>query len=330
VLRANHAVRLGLRAATRNPELAFAKALIDQAGTLLALLPILLFAIALAGLSAADPIQLALRAAEAVQRVRWPLAGAAAAAGLVGWTLGAAFWSGALPLLAADAELGRRPPSGNFFLLVARGVARIVPAAIVTWLLTVLSAAALIASFASAFVGLVHRPPALIVALALLATLAIAGGVAVDLLARLTLVRAAVFSDGPATAVARAASLLGQRLGACYALTAAFLLLELVVASAAAAIGGIFAGTLLDPGVELISIGPRIALGLVTGVVLSWIEVARFGALAALAADAEGLIDEPAPPEPPPPPARVVEAIPAAELVVEALPIPPGEPPKQD
>src|SRR5689334_20983788 len=39
VLRANRAVRLGLRASSRNPELAFGKGLLDAIGTLLALLP---------------------------------------------------------------------------------------------------------------------------------------------------------------------------------------------------------------------------------------------------------------------------------------------------
>src|SRR3954464_14381998 len=49
MLRANQAVRLGLRAASRNPELSFAKALIDQGGNLLAVLPLVLGALLVAG-----------------------------------------------------------------------------------------------------------------------------------------------------------------------------------------------------------------------------------------------------------------------------------------
>src|SRR5438128_11318535 len=39
VLRANQAVRLGLRAASRNPELSFGKTLLDAVGSLLSMLP---------------------------------------------------------------------------------------------------------------------------------------------------------------------------------------------------------------------------------------------------------------------------------------------------
>ena len=51
MLRANHAVRLGLRASTRNPELSFGKALLDTLGTALSLLPWLMVGLALVGLA---------------------------------------------------------------------------------------------------------------------------------------------------------------------------------------------------------------------------------------------------------------------------------------
>jgi hypothetical protein len=66
----------------------------------------------------------------------------------------------------------------------------------------------------------------------------------------------------------------------------------------------------LDPKGQLLALGPRLAVGLAAAAVFAWLEVARMGALAALAADAEGLID-PREPEPPP----------IAEVVVEALPV---------
>src|SRR5438309_8181911 len=131
VLRANQAVRIGLRAASRNPELAFGKALLDQGGSLLSLLPVALVGVAIFALSGGEPLQALLRMAAALERARWSLLGASIAAALLAWVLGVAFWSGALPLLAADAELGARPPPGNFLLLVGRGFGRVLPAAFV-------------------------------------------------------------------------------------------------------------------------------------------------------------------------------------------------------
>src|SRR5712691_8593637 len=118
MLRANQAVRLGLRAATRNPELAFAKALVDLAGTALALLPAAVAAYAVfAVATGADPLVDAVRALHVLRSMRWSLVSAVASAALLSWMLSIVFWSGALPVLAADAELSRRPPPGLFFLL---------------------------------------------------------------------------------------------------------------------------------------------------------------------------------------------------------------------
>src|SRR5438477_226273 len=188
MLPARLAVRLGLRAATRNPELSFGKALLDALGTVLSLLP----------------------------------------------------WLLAVALLAASV--------GRFAML------------------------------------------------ALLASVAILFGVLLDVLAALILVRAAAFADTASKAFASAASLLGRRLGACIAMELAFALLQLIVASAAALFSGIVAGG-LEPAVQILSVPLRLSVGLAFTAVFAWITVARHGAFAALAADAEGLIE--LPPEPP-------------------------------
>ncbi|TMA24995.1 MAG: hypothetical protein E6J88_10245 [Deltaproteobacteria bacterium] len=62
----------------------------------------------------------------------------------------------------------------------------------------------------------------------------------------------------------------------------------------------------LDLDAEFLALAPRVAAGLAFAAVFAWLEVGRMGALAALAADAEGLIETPA----------------VAEPVVEALPVP--------
>src|SRR3989442_4151345 len=126
MLRANQAVRLGLRAASRNAELSFAKGLINQGGNLLALLPIAFAAILIAALARGDALRSALLAARALAGLRWPVLGGIAAALSIALAASLLFWAGAVPLLAADAELNRRPPPGNFALLVSRGAARTV------------------------------------------------------------------------------------------------------------------------------------------------------------------------------------------------------------
>ncbi len=307
MLRANQAVRIGLRAATRNPELAFGKALLDWIGNALAAAP-LLFALILISLFAADrgldalgPLVRALRA------VGWATAGGVTAALALSFVAAMAFWSGALPLLAADAEMDARPPPGNFAVLAARGVGRVL-----SFFFTIACAVALtvgVPAFA------LRRSVALLAGIAAVVTVALVGGVLVDLLTRLMLVRAAAFGDGVSAAFGRAASLLGSRLGACLVVAAAFIVLELVLATAAGAIGGAISSTsLFDPDLELLALAPRIALGLATAAVLSWLEVARLGALAALAADAEGLVPTPSEEISPPP-------APMAEPVIEALPV---------
>jgi len=140
---------------------------------------------------------------------------------------------------------------------------------------------------------------------------ALLGHLLLDLLARLTLVRAAAFGDPATAAFGRAASLLGERLGTFLLVSVAFTFLELVVASAAAALTGALSGAaVFRLATEILAVAPRAAVGLAAAAVFAWLEVGRMGALAAVAADLEGLIEPPAPQEPPP----------VAELVVEALP----------
>ena len=303
MLRANHAVRLGLRAASRNPELSFARALIDQGGSLLAALPAIL--IALLVLSR-DTILESILAARVLP---WPMLGGILAAALIAFAAGMAFWAGALPLLAADAEMDRRPPAGNFALLTARGFARMVAAGAIWYGLALLFGL----TFGIAIVGgvplaVLHRSPLVFAWVALVSTCAILGGVLVDLLGRLVLVRAGVFADPVSVAFGKASSLLGARLGGLLVVTLAFTFLEIIAATAMGmATGFISSASMFDIDLELIAIGPRIAAGLAFAAVFAWLEVGRMGALAAIAADAEGLMS---PDEPP-----------MAEPVIEALPI---------
>ena len=332
MLRANHAVRLGLRASTRNPELSLGKALLDSLRGALSLLPWLTMLLAVAAASGNLEVLEAVAAVGlAVVRMRWALAGMALTITAVGWTLAIAFWSGALPVLAADAELQRRPPSGHFWPLALRGFARVAATGAVAYGLLLLFVSALVAGCISAALATIARPtPVRFALLALLASWGVVAGILIDLLARLMLVRAAAFGDGASAAFARAADLLARRLGACLVVQLAFAFLQLIAASAA----GLFSGVVLggfDPAAQLLAVPLRIAVWLAFAVVFAWLEVARQGALAALAADAEGLID--VPPEPPPPtpvPAvlrspEVIEAVP----VIEGLPVPPAGP-KED
>ena len=97
MLRAHQAVRLGLRAASRNPEISFGKALLDALGSALSALPFLLAAalvVALAG--HLTPLLALAAAAAALAKVRWALLGGALAAGAISWTLGMAFWATAM------------------------------------------------------------------------------------------------------------------------------------------------------------------------------------------------------------------------------------------
>ena len=84
---------------------------------------------------------------------------------------------------------------------------------------------------------------------------------------------------------------------------------------------------LLDPAETAFSIPARVAVSIAFGAVFAWLEVARKGSLAALAADDDGLIDETPPePLPPPPDERIVEALPVVEEpIIEALPVPEEE-----
>src|SRR2546428_621905 len=159
MLRANQAVRLGLRAASRNAELSFAKGLINQGGNLLALLPIAFAAILIAALARGDALRSALLAARALAGLRWPVLGGIAAALSIALAASLLFWAGAVPLLAADAELNRRPPPGNFALLVSRGAARTVVAGILGWGISILFTLACDAAVIFAIPALLLRPP---------------------------------------------------------------------------------------------------------------------------------------------------------------------------
>jgi hypothetical protein len=345
MLRANDAVRLGLRAASRNPELAFGKALLDLAGSALSLLPLALAAAFIAAAAGNDePLAAALHIARLVRGLALPLVGALLAAAALSWTLSMLFWAGALPLLAADTEMNARPPPGNFLRLSASGFSRTAGAGAVGAILslgfTFGTSSALLAG-ALAF-GLRHSR-GILAALAALAAFSVLAGAGVDLLARLMLVRTAALGDSVSAAFSHAVRLLGQRLGACFAIAAAFCLLELVVAAAAAALTGSLNGS-FDPARAIVAVAPRLAIGIASACVLAWLETGRQGALAALAADAEGLIEHPPEPvarripepwelRPPkgaraPPAEEVIEAEPVldanapAEPVIEALPAP--------
>jgi hypothetical protein len=309
MLRANHAVRLGLRASSRNPELAFTKALIDQAGNLLALLPLVLGALLVFAAAQGGPLLAALRALRAAAVVRWPLLAAVLAALAILFLGGMLFWAGTLPLLAADAELDRQPPRGNFALLLSRGAARTLVAGALGWGVALGFATACSLALLAAVPAVLVRPSLpLIGGTALVGALLLMGSIVLDALARLTLVRAAAFGDPPSAAFGKAVSLLGARLGSCVVVTLAFLLLETIAGATAAAFTGYVSGvSFLDPGAELLALAPRAAIGLAAAAVFGWLEVGHMGALAALAADAEGLVG---PQEPP-----------RAELVVEALPV---------
>ncbi|HTO96214.1 MAG TPA: hypothetical protein VMK66_04140 [Myxococcales bacterium] len=313
MLRANHAVRLGLRASSRNPELAFLKALLDQAGNLLALLPLLLAALLLAAVALRGALlPAALRTLRAALALRWPLLGGVLAALGILFLASTLFWAGTVPLLAADTELDQRPPRGNFVLLLSRGAARTLLASLLGWGLALGFSSACTLALLAALPAMLARPSlALALGASLIGTALILGSVLLDALARLTVIRAAAFADPPPAAFGKAVSLLGARLGACVAVTLAFLLLELIAGAVVAALTGFVSGvSFFDPGAELLAIAPRVAIGLAAAAVFSWLEVGHMGALAALAADAEGLIGTPEPPQPP-----------VAELVIEALPV---------
>jgi len=300
MLRASQAVRLGLRAASRNPELSFAKALLDQGGNLLAILPLALGAVLLAAIARGEVLRAATAALRAILALRWPVLGGIATALVIAFAGSMLFWAGAVPLLAADAELDRRPPPGNFLVLLSRGAARTIVAGALGWGLAVLFTLACEAAAVFGIPAALLRPsPILFAAFALLVSVAVTGTFLLDALARLTIVRAAAFGDAGTTAFGKAISLLGARLGAAMLITLVFVGLELIGA------------TFFNLPAELLALAPRAAIGLAAAAVFGWLEVARMGAFAALAADAEGLIAPEAPPEP----------APVAELVVEALPV---------
>ncbi len=349
MLRTGQAIRMGLRAATRNPELAFGRALLDLAGSILSSLPVLFAAVLLwRAFAGEQSLRGLLHALEAIKRLGWPLAGALFAAAVISWALSAGFWAGALPVLAVDAEMGARPPAGTFFRLAFAGFARVAGASAITSALSLLISLCLTAALLLA-VPLTFAKPSLplLASLAALLTCSLLTGLIIDLLGNLALIRSAAFGDDGASAFIRAAQLFGERIGGVVAIAAVFFLGELMIATA---LGTLFGPVLADAPLtfeaQFLSIAPRLALSIVSAVAFAWLELARQGAFAALAADAEGLIElppEPAPRAPtqprrtvqawelrPPPiavqpstPEHIIEALPIAEEpVIEALPMP--------
>src|SRR6266849_2340273 len=208
MLRANQAVRLGLRAASRNPELSFGKALLDALGSALSMLPWLLAAVLVAAVAwRLEPLLGVAAAAVALAKMRWAVLGGALAAAAICWTLGMAFWSGALAVLAADAELQRRPPPGHFWPLAVRGFPRVAAAGALAYALLLVFGLSLGVAALSGAVTILARPtPATFALLALTVCFGIVGGILLEALARLMLVRAAAFGDRPLAAFARAAA----------------------------------------------------------------------------------------------------------------------------
>jgi hypothetical protein len=322
MLGAGQAVRMGMRAAMRNPELALGKALVDATGSALALLPVALVAVlAFATATARDPVIALLDAGSVVFAAGWSTVGGVVTAAILSWTLAMAFWSGALPLLAADAELGRRPDEGNFWRLVSAGFPRVVAAGAIAHGVSTLFALAMAAGLYSALISLAVRPaPIRMAGVALLAASALVGSFLLDLLARLMLVGSAAFGDGASGAFGRAVRILGRRLGACCVVALAFGLVELVVGGVSGTLTAALTTAGFGVGAQLLALPARIAVWLAFAAVFAWLEVGRQGALAAIAADEEGLI-EPSAPAQPPPPEPVIEALPADEPVIEALPV---------
>ena len=316
VLRANQAVRLGLRASSRNPELGFARALIDQLGNLIAFLPALLFALLVVAAADSGSIRRLLASMRALQ---WPTIGGTVAGLALAFAAGMLFWSGALPLVAADAEMDQRPPAGNFAVLASRGFARTLVAGLVAYGLSILFAAACTITLLTALPAASVRPdPIFFAGAAFIGTVSVAGSFFFDMLGRLLLIRAAAFGEGVTVAFGKAMSLLGARLGACFVITLAFIVLDLIVAATVGTLTTVLSGgSFFNPDTELLALAPRIAVGLAAAAVFAWLEVAHMGAFAALALDAEGLIEPEPPPAPPPPAEPVVEALP----VIDALPV---------
>jgi hypothetical protein len=332
-LRANQAVRLGLRAASRNPELAFGKALIDLVSTVLSLLPVFLAAALLFGVLSTGDLIGYLRGMLAVT---WPVVGALVTVAALSFIAGAAFWAGAVPILAADAEMGGRPPRGAFTRLVSSGFARVLSASVLALLLSAAFGIGVTAAIIAGTVLLVNQAsPELAAGVAFAIALAVIGGLMLDQLARLTIARAAALGEGAVKALSGAARLLGERLGAVIGVAFAFFILELIVSAASSAIGGsISASASLDPDTLPLAVAPRVALWIATAVVLAWLEVGRQGALGMIAANDAGLLEPPEPepegprrPSPVPtvlerPAETVIEALPVAEEpVIEALPV---------
>ena len=343
MVRASQAIRMGLRAAWRNPELSFVKALLDLMSTVLGSLPLLFAGWILWRTFSGLPILSAvMHVAHALPKMGWPIAAALFIGGVISWALAAGFWAGALPLVAIDIEMNARPAKGLFFRLAQNGFARVAGSSLVSIGISTLVALCLLEALLIGVPLFALDPsPQLALGMAAILTCAFGTGFFVDFLGKLALVRAAVLGDGPATSFLGAAKLLGERTFVALGIGVVFVLLELV---AATALGGLLGPMVAEDwslDTQLFAFGPRIALTIATTTVLAFLELARQGALAALATDAEGLLT--LPPEPVivqsrqysqqrravqawelRPPAIAVQPLTpeAPEPVIEALPVP--------
>ena len=135
----------------------------------------------------------------------------------ISWALSAGFWAGALPSLAVFVEMNERAPAGTFLRLAGTGFARVSGSSAIGTLLSLL--VGLTIAFSRILFGVplffVHPTVPLAAALAAVFTCSIGTGFLVDLLANLSLIRAAVLGDSPATpSCARPAVRRTPRLGA--------------------------------------------------------------------------------------------------------------------
>ncbi|MGI5863222.1 MAG: hypothetical protein ACOX6T_14350 [Myxococcales bacterium] len=246
-----------------------------------------------------------------------PLAGAAIASGVLVLVL-------RLVWLSAGARVfGLRLAGEEVPFTVGRIVERLAPATLVgllfvpiylsAWLFGATAIGASGLAYARALgTGRGGFAGALALALALL--LAFVVTKAVEVLFRLTMVRAVAGDEGPVRALAAAARLGLERLGAFAGLMVVFGFLQGIAAFVAGA------GSLMPAGegkaALLIPIAGSLLTGLIGAALFAWLATIELGAFTAIDAGARGVLPEPPPQEPAPqePPLPT-------ELLVESEPI---------
>src|SRR5256885_78023 len=129
MLRGSQAVRLGFRAASRNPELSFAKALVDQGGNLLAILPLALGAVLLAAVARGELLRAAMAALRAILALRWPVLGGIATALVIAFAGSMLLLAGTAAFGKATSLLGARLGAAMLITVVFVGVELIVASA---------------------------------------------------------------------------------------------------------------------------------------------------------------------------------------------------------